>query len=112
MLANGKRLPKLGYIGVMRSLKGDTYFAFHCWHVWLQPVKFQNQNLCVNVFVCIQCQEVKKSELLKRRLLCFSNNCLRANPDKCHHCILKKAQSKTKCPVWSVGKRGLLRSYA
>ena len=26
---NGKRLPKLDYIEVIRSLKGDTNFAFH-----------------------------------------------------------------------------------
>ena len=52
---NGKRLPKLDYIEVIRSLKGDTYFVFHYRNVWSQPVKSQNQNLCVNVFVNIQC---------------------------------------------------------
>ena len=51
---NGKRLPKLDYIEVIRSLKGDNNFAFHYRNVWSQPVKFQNQNLCVNVFVYIQ----------------------------------------------------------
>ena len=29
MITNGKRLPKLDYIEVIRSLKGDTNFAFH-----------------------------------------------------------------------------------
>ena len=29
MITNGKRRPKLGYIEVMRSLKGDSYFDFH-----------------------------------------------------------------------------------
>ena len=29
MNTNGKRLPKLDYIEVIRSLKGDTNFAFH-----------------------------------------------------------------------------------
>ena len=49
----------------------------------------------------------KKTELLKRRLLCFSNDCLRENPGKCHHRILKQVYSKTKCPVWSGGKSTL-----
>ena len=40
MITNGERLLKLGYQEVMRSLKGDTYFAFPYWNVWSQPVKF------------------------------------------------------------------------
>ena len=39
MITNGKRLLKLSYIEVMRSLKGHTYFAFYYTNVWSQPVK-------------------------------------------------------------------------
>ena len=44
----------------------------------------------VLMYLCIFSVKKKKSELLKRRLLCFSNNCLRENPDKCYHPILKQ----------------------
>ena len=54
MITNGKRLRKLDYIEVIRSLKGDIYFAFHYTNVWSQPVNSLNQNLCVNAFVYIQ----------------------------------------------------------
>ena len=60
MITNCKRLQRLDYIEVLRSLKWDTYFAFHYRNIWSQPVKSKNQNLCVNVFMYIQCQEVKK----------------------------------------------------
>ena len=39
MITNGKRLPKLDYTEVIKSLKGDTYFASHYRNVWSQPVK-------------------------------------------------------------------------
>ena len=51
----------------------------------------------------------EKGKLLKSRLIYFSNDCLRANPNKCHHLILKYVQSKTKCPVQSATKTDLER---
>ena len=48
----------------------------------------------VLMYLCIFSVKKKKSELLKRRLLCFSNNCLRENPDKCHLRILNKISQK------------------
>ena len=51
----------------------------------------------------------EKGKLLKSRLIYFSNDCLRANPNKYHHLILKYVQSKTKCPVQSATKTDLER---
>ena len=63
-------------------------------------------NLRIRIYVLMYLRvfsvKMKKSELLKRTLLCFSNNCLRENPDKCHHRISKKKFSEKLSALWGV----------